>query len=356
MARGDDDTPPESDRFEEAPHPRNTFDLVGHAAAEADFLEAFRESRLSQAWIIGGPEGVGKATLAWRMARFIFAHPEPGSPMVQQASDLFVSPEHPAAHRLSALSHGDLFLLRRAWNEKTKRLYTEIRVEDVRDAIDLFHHAAGEGGWRVAIIDAADDLNRAGANALLKMIEEPPPRSLFLIVAHRPARLLPTIRSRCRMLRLEPLGEADVGRVVRGLGKPWADHEGDEVAAAAQRSGGSVRAALRLLDSGGLALTTRVEALFERLPHVDWLKVHDLAEAVSKREATEDFETVLTSVYDWLGQRVRGEAGASPVRRLARYSEVWEKIAEAARETEALNLDRRPLILSIFANLSEAAR
>jgi DNA polymerase-3 subunit delta' len=356
MARDNAEAPPESDRFDEAPHPRHAHDLIGHGAAETEFLEAFRDNRLPQAWIIGGPEGIGKATLAWRMARFVFAHPDPASPMVQQANDLFVSPDHPAAHRVAAMSHGDLYLLRRTWNEKNKRHYTEIRAEDARAAIDLFHHAAGEGGWRVAIVDAADDLNKESANALLKMIEEPPPRSLFLIVAHRPARLLPTIRSRCRMLRLEPLSAEDVARVVRGLGKPWTGEDDAAVMDAAQRGGGSVRAALRLLGGEGLALTRRIEALFERLPHVDWVKVSDLAEAVGKREAAEDYETVLTGVYDWIDERVRGEAGAAPLARLARYSEVWEKIAEAARETEALNLDRRPLILSIFANLSEAAR
>ena len=161
-------------------------------------LRASRAGRLPHAWLIGGPEGIGKATLAWRLARFVLAHPDPHSASVQAATDLSVPAGHRAAVQVAAGGLGDVASLRRAWNEKTGRFYSEIRVDDVRKASTLFQQAARAGGYRVAIIDAADDLNRASANALLKLIEEPPPLSLFLLVAHRPAQLLPTLRSRCR--------------------------------------------------------------------------------------------------------------------------------------------------------------
>ena len=148
---------------------------------------------MPQAWIIGGPQGIGKATLAWRMARFIAAHPDPAAPAVQQAKNLAVDPNHPAARKISALSFGDLALLRRRMERKDQETCDAHRVDDVRHAIHLFEQAAGEGGWRMAIIDSADDLNLNSANALLKLIEEPPPRCLFLLVAHHPGRLLPTI-------------------------------------------------------------------------------------------------------------------------------------------------------------------
>jgi DNA polymerase-3 subunit delta' len=206
---------PESDRFAPAPHPRNTFQLFGHEQAESEFLEAFRAGRMPQAWIIGGPPGIGKGTLAWRMARFVAAHPDSTSPAVQQAKNLAVDPGHPAARKISALAYGDLALLRREWVEKNKKFATRITVDDVRRALHKFEQAAGEGGWRMALIDSADDLNVSSANALLKLIEEPPPRSLFLLVAHQPGRLLPTIRSRCRMLMLQPLETPALSAAVR---------------------------------------------------------------------------------------------------------------------------------------------
>lgn len=355
--RAVEEAPPESDRFGEAPHPRDTYGLIGHEAAEQEFLSAYRENRLPQSWIIGGREGIGKATLAWRVARFLFAHPDPKSPAVQAAKDLAVGRDHPVAHRIEALSHGDLFLLRREWNTKAKppRHFTEIRVDDVRRALGLFHHAAAEGGWRVCIIDPADDLNRNAANAMLKLIEEPPPRCLFLFVSHRPGQIIPTIRSRSRMLHLEPLSDENVLSVLRTLDDVWSDHDERAITEAARKAGGSVRDALRLLTGSGLALTGRIEALVSRLPQVDWVKVHELADGLTSRDKTEDFEAALAGIYDWIDRRVHERAASGAVADLARYAQVWEKIATAARETEALNLDRRPLILSIFSNLSEAA-
>jgi len=210
--------PPESDRFPGAPHPRENLSFFGNAAAERALLDAYRRERLAQAFILGGPEGVGKATLAWRLARFLSAHPDPRAAAVQQAGSLFVTADAPAARRMAAQALPDLFSLRRAWNEKSRKHFTEIRVDDVREVTQAFHSASGVGGWRVAIVDAADELNRSSANALLKIIEEPPERSVFLLVAHRPARILPTIRSRCRKLALEPLEPDEIAAAFRTFG------------------------------------------------------------------------------------------------------------------------------------------
>jgi DNA polymerase-3 subunit delta' len=351
----DIEAPPESDRFLEAPHPRETQALFGHARAEAQILDAYRSNRLPQAWILGGREGVGKATLAWRFARFVLANPDPKSRAVQEAVDLSVSPDHPAAKRIAALSHGDLLLVRREWDAKTKKHFTRIRADEVRRVIDLFRQAAGEGGWRVAILDSADDLNKESANALLKLIEEPPSRSLFLLVAHRPADVLPTIRSRSRMLILDPLSTDDAVRALKQAGDPWSRMSEPDLRAAAERGHGSVREAMRLLDGSGLALARTLDSLLGRLPEVDWLAVHDLADTLAGRDGTEDFETTITAVSDWIDGVVRGSAGAGAAR-LAPYAEVWEKIAASAREVEAYNLDRRPLIMSIFADLAAATR
>jgi DNA polymerase-3 subunit delta' len=194
----------------EIPHPRETFALLGHAQAECALLDEYRSGRVAHAWLIGGPTGIGKATLAYRMARFVLAHPDPLAPAVRDATTLVVPPGAPAARRVAGRAHPDLLVLEREPDDKGK-MRTVITVDQVRRTVSFFGSTAGEGGWRVCIVDSADELQYPqGSNALLKVLEEPPPRSLFLLVSHAPGRLLPTIRSRCRRLTLRPLDQADV--------------------------------------------------------------------------------------------------------------------------------------------------
>jgi DNA polymerase III subunit delta' len=337
---------PEADRIEDAPHPRENFDLVGHAEAERGLLDAYRANRLPHAFLIGGERGIGKATLAWRLARFLLANPDPAA--ARTAQDLHVDPNHPVASRIAALSHANVFLLRREWNEKTRRHFSEIRVDDVRQAIHRFQHASQ--GYRICIVDCADELNRSAANALLKLVEEPPPRSLFLIVAHRPALVLPTLRSRCQTLLLRPLSSDEISAVLERLG------EADAAARhnAAERAQGSVATALRLLADDGLELDRLIARTLENLPNVDWRAVHSLADRVAGRNDEAAFEQLMVSIIVWIDARLHSDAGHG-AGRLAPLAEVWEKAAEAAREAEVLNLDKRPLILSIFADLAGAA-
>lgn len=355
MARGTIEAPPEADRFEDAPHPREAGRLIGHAEVEQALLDAYRADRLPHAIIIGGPSGIGKATLAWRLTRFLLAHPDPAAAAVRSAASLYVPEDHPVAHKLAALSHGDVFLLRREWNEKAKRPFTEIRADDVRHAIHMFQQAAGAGGYRICIVDSAEDLNRAGANALLKLIEEPPPRSLFLIIAHRPGQVLSTLRSRCRRLLLKPLTNGEIAAVVATLGEPWSNADREAIAMAAARAGGSVPAALRLLGGRGLELDREIQRLLADLPFLDWRAVHELADQVTGRDSTADYEMMMVAIVDWIDAVISREAGRGAAR-LAPLAEVWEKAAEAARETEVLNLDKRPFILSLFADLATAAK
>ncbi|MCX7898859.1 MAG: DNA polymerase III subunit delta' [Methylocystis sp.] len=352
MSREPPETP-ESDRFDDAPHPRETLALFGHDAAERELLDAYRRGRLAQAWIIGGPEGIGKATLAWRFARFLLAYPDPFSDEVRKAENLEISAEHPAARHIATLALADIHLLRREWNERTKKHFTEIRVEDVRDTISAFHKASGRDGWRIAIIDCADDLNRASANALLKLIEEPPKRSLFLLVAHQPGRVLPTIRSRCRKLMLGPLKLEDIIAAVKHVGAPWSEKPDAELLAAAANADGSVREALRLLEDEGAALDASLRRIFDRLPQVDWMGAHLLADKLAGRENEEAFESFMRGARRHLDARVRALAiaGASPAR-LAACARAWEDIRVAARETEVFNFDKKALILTIFDKMS----
>ncbi|ACK49514.1 AAA ATPase [Methylocella silvestris BL2] len=353
----DNDAVPESDRFEDAPHPRAASDFIGHEEAEAELLRACAAGQLPHAILIGGPSGVGKATLAWRLARFLLVNREPAA-AAAKAQDLATEQDHPAARQALSLAHPDLFVLRREWNEKTKKLATEIRVEDVRRAIHMFHQAAGGQGYRVAIVDSAEDLNASGANALLKLIEEPPPRCVFIIIAHRPGRVLATIRSRCRKLMLKPLQENEVARIVATLGPPWSQAPKPQLQDAIARTRGSLHGTLRLLSGRGLELDGKLRRMLGELPKVDWRATHALAEEVAPRDNADDYDALLAAVYDWLEARVRNGAGDSLVRpgALAPYAEVWEKVTEAAQQTEALNLDKRPFVLALFADLAAAAR
>lgn len=348
-----EDALPEADRLEDTPHPRETMRLVGHEAEEQFLLDSYRSGRMHHAWIFGGPEGIGRATLAYRLARFILANPDPDAAEVRNAQDLSVDPEHPSARRIARLSHPDLFVLRRQYSLERKTIPQEIRVDDARRAVSFFSSTAGEGGWRVAIVDSADDLNTNGANALLKILEEPPPRALFLILSSAPKRLLPTIRSRCRMLTLRPLADAQLLDVLHGLPDLVTGHDGDlpQIAHAAE---GSVRRAAELLRDDSLELRAEVDAMLAKLPASDPGEVLALAEKVSTRDGAA-FSMLVAIVLDWLHARMlRGAGMGEP--RLARWAELWEKFARAARDAEIYNLDRRPIVLSMMADLAREAR
>src|SRR5512143_2664219 len=220
--------------------------FFGHGDAERTLLGAYKGGRIPHAWLIGGPPGVGKATLALRLARFVLAHPDPWAPEVQKATSLAVDADQPVARRIAAQAQGDLLVIERVINEQTGKLYTVIRVDDVRRTVAFFGSTAGEGGWRICIVDAVDDLQREGANALLKILEEPPERSLLLLISHAPGRELPTIRSRCRRLLLRPLETADVVRALAAATGRAADDA--ELKEATATSDGSVARALSFLD------------------------------------------------------------------------------------------------------------
>lgn len=337
--------------------PFRTHALFGHAAAERTLLDAYRTARLHHAWLIGGPAGIGKATLAWRFARFLLAHPDPHAPDVQGATTLAVAPDHPAARRIAAGSQGDIVALQRAWNDKTKKLFSEIRVDDVRRALALFQGAAMAGGYRVCIIDTAEDLNRSSANALLKVVEEPPPRSLFMILAHRPGQVMPTLVSRCRRLILPPLDTDEVERAVKELeglpGNPAATPS--DRRAAAERAGGSIGEALRLLGGEAADLEYAARAVLDRLPAVDWRAVHRLADAVGTSD--ERFALLLETLFDDLAGRVRaGAAQGTAPETLARLAAGWERMRAQAREATVLNLDKRPALLAIVGDLADTAK
>jgi len=336
------------------PQPAAQTDLVGHTAAAATLAEAADGGRLHHAWLIGGPRGIGKATLAYRVARYVLAAGERrgqggGAPLA-------LPPDSPTARLVAAGSHPDLVVVERALDDSGKRRKAEIGVAEVRRLIPFFGSTASRGGARVCIVDAADDLNASAANALLKMLEEPPAGGLFLIVSHAPGRLLPTIRSRCRRLDLARLADADVrdGLVRLGLGGGLAAAELDAVVGASE---GSLGRAVTLLDPARVAMLGRVDALFRALPIPDRRAVLALGDEASLRGADDIFELVVDRVRQGISAAMRaGAAAGRPAPALAAWAEVWEKVDRAVGRAEALNLDRKQVVLAIFKDLAEAAR
>ena len=335
-----------------AKHPRETSDLFGHSEAEAALLNAYRSGRIPHAWLIGGAQGIGKATLAFRMARFVLANRHPHAPSVQRAQDLAVGPSDPVARQVASAAHGGLLVLERGLNDRGV-MRTVITVDETRETISFFGSTAAVEGWRVCIVDTVDELNPNAANALLKILEEPPQQSLFLLASHAPSRVLPTILSRCRKLLLRPLAETDVIRAAAAATDIAADDPA--LAEAAQAAEGSVARALTLLGGDALKLQQKTAALLASLPQVDPRELHALGDTLglSDRVALAAF---IDGVDRWIGEKMRaGDANAN-LPRLARLAEVWEKIVRAARDTEAYNLERKPLVFSVFSLLAEATR
>lgn len=331
---------------------RETTVLFGHSAAEAALLDAYKSGRIAHAWLIGGLHGIGKATLAYRMARFVLANPDPASPAVQNAATLDVDPTSHAARMVASGAHGGLLTLQRTLNDKGVPR-TVITIDEVRETVSFFGSTAAAGGWRVCVVDCMDELNPNGANALLKILEEPPPRSLFLLVSHAPARLLPTIHSRCRKLNLRPLTPDEVSQAL--VAATGLAPDAPELADMAALCDGSVGGALSLMDARALRLSRRVTALLDALPRVDPMELHALGDIMplNDRAALTAF---IGGVERWIERRV-GAAGAAAqpdLPRLARLAEVWEKIGRAARETADYNLERKPLVFSVVGLLAEA--
>src|SRR5215469_9133452 len=341
---------PQANDDDEAPHPRQTTALFGQANAEEALLAAYRGGRIPHAFLIVGPKGIGKATLAYRLARFVLAHPDPEAPAVAKATSLAVDPDQQVARRIAAQGHGDLLVLERALNEKGA-LRQQIAVDDVRRTVSFFGSTAGEGGWRIAIVDAVDELNRSGANALLKVLEEPPERAVLLLVSHSAARVPATLRSRCRIVALRPLAQDDVAAALAA--SAGIAPENLEITAAAAGADGSVARALTLLEEDALLLRQRALDLLARLPDVDPVDLHALGDALAGTDP-QPLAAFLDTVNGWLSQRLDG--GRGDLARLNRLAEASEHINAAARDAETYNLERKPLVFNVFGLLAQATR
>ncbi|MFO1080881.1 MAG: DNA polymerase III subunit delta' [Reyranellaceae bacterium] len=354
------------------PPPWRTDRLLGHEAAERTLLAAHGSGRLHHAWLIAGPRGIGKATLAWRFARFLLAGQAQDGLFGGPPETLAVGSDAPGRALVDARSHPDLFHLRRSLNTDTGRMRAEIAVDDVRGLGEFMHMTPALGQWRVAIVDAADEMNRNSANAVLKILEEPPPNAVLLIVAHAPGRLLPTIRSRCRRLALQPLAEPVVEQLLGDLAPALG---GEERTVLARLADGSIGRALELAGSGSLELYREMVELLATLPELDVPRLHGFAERFAKRgeEANAAWRSLNYLIDGWLKSLARQAAlGAEPAllvpaekglrgRLLAaasldRWMTAWEKIAGLLSGADAVNLDRKQTVLNSFIVLQQTMR
>ncbi len=359
------------------PFPCDNPHLIGHEAAETELLQAFRNKRLHHAWLITGPRGVGKATLAFRFARFLLAHGNENSdrfalPEEQLAPDLLIASEHPIFKRIASGGHADLISVSRRMNDRTGRLRPEIGVEDIRSIANLLAHTSAEGGWRVVVIDAAEDMSRSSANALLKVLEEPPARSIFLLVSHMPGQVLPTIRSRCRQIALKPLDRSDVLALMRRYCPAMAPEEADRIASLSE---GSIGSALSLGERGGLALYQSMVQLLQKLPDLDLLALNQLADQATGTGSDDQFAITRDFFVCLLARLIKTAATQEPchgsasrseessvVSQLAtaasldRWLEVWEKTQRVLAGAESANLDRKQVILDLFLSVQSAVR
>jgi DNA polymerase-3 subunit delta' len=366
MARGVEFLPEQTSG---ASAPRANPDLIGHEGAERELRRLDQIGRLPHAILLSGPRGIGKATLAFRLARFLLATngERGGSAQIGLAID----PESGVFRRVAAGGHADLLTVERAYDARRRRLRSEIVVEDAREITSFFRLTAAEEGWRIVVVDGAEEMNRSAANALLKVLEEPPRRALLVLVSHSPGRLLPTIRSRCRRFPLAALERPAVIRLLRADRPELTEPEAE---ALAMLCDGSIGRALELADAGGLALYRAIVEMLSQVPRIDLARLHAFADQLARADAEDGYRAVGELLSQFLARIAAGAARrrlgepeivageSSAMQRLAaranpaRWAVLREEIMQRFVAVDDLNLDRKQALLGAFLAIEALAR
>lgn len=342
------------------PTPRQNDHFRAHDQAVQAILHTWSTGRVPHAWLIAGPRGIGKATLAYRFARLALGGAGTEEGLFGAAEpNLNLDPAAPVFRQIAVGAHPDLMVLEPGYDEKKDRLRTEIIVDDVRRAVEFLHLKPAMGGWRVVLVDSADEMNRNGANALLKILEEPPRDALLLLVSHAPGGLLPTIRSRCRRLELSPLGDGVMGELIHHY-RPELDQE--EIGRLQEIAGGSIGRALAIAGAGGLELYAELNRQLAALPGLPMADIHAFAEKVGRPGGDSPFGLATELLLGWLAQVVRHRAtgdgpppGSAVAGRgsLEQWLALWEKISNLFKRTEAVNLDRKQVWIGAMVDIAQ---
>ena len=374
----DDDSIPTADVIEGAKHPSEAAEVIGHQHAENLFVDALNEGRLHHAWMITGPKGIGKATFAWRLAKYLLcsAIKEDGPSLFGDTPEfiqnLDIDPDHPILRRIQAGSEGRLSVVRRPYDAKRKAFKAQITIEEIRKLTSFFPLSAADGGRRVVIIDAADDMNVNAANALLKVLEEPPKHTILLLISHQHSRLLPTIRSRCRTLRLGALNQSDIDAV---LAIQDLEINAHEMGALSTLSAGSAGEAIRLAQYNGPVVYQQILGLIAQAPKIDRPSAIKFAEQYAGRTSSEDLD-ILALMFARVLSRLAifgatGNAPAPlvhsgeiemfsklcPMPQFAQdWAELCQDLSNRFKHGRAVNLDPVALVLDMIFKIEQCAK
>lgn len=343
--------PQQHDTLEGVPEPSENPILFGHAEAADLLMQAYRAGKLPHALILSGPTGIGKATLAFHLAHHLLKYPDH-----RLAPERLAVPDPNSSlfRQIATGAHPSVLHLTRPFDDKNKRFKTVLAVDEIRKVGQFLSLTSHDGGYRVVIVDAADDMNTNAANALLKNLEEPPKRTLFVLIVHAPGSLLPTIRSRCQTIRLAPLAGHELLAVLDRT-EQQLPQEPAARAALAGRAGGSVRAALLLTQYGGLEIAAALDALAAaRKP--DIADRHRLADAVAGRDQAIPFGIFNRRALDLLSDKAGEAARAGDLPRAKALSDTWQEALDSISETETYNLDKKQHALTMIERLNSALR
>lgn len=335
------------DRLDGIADPRENINLLGHDGALNFLAGKYAQNALHHAWLISGPRGIGKATFAFRFAEHLLRHP-----ISSKAPHNFSIQDDTIHSQIAKGAHPNVMVLRRPWDQKTKKFKTSISIEEVRKTIKFFGTSSGANAWRICIVDPADDLKASAANALLKILEEPPTRTIFFVLAHSPRGLLPTIRSRCQSLSLKPLEETSLNAVIQkqGITDGMNEIEKNQLTKLAK---GSVRRAILLANSKAVNNFNEFIANVEK-KSPDFTSLHRLAGSISIVSKADEFQLFIDLIYDYLSEQLHNPLNIEDKNKLLHLSQIWEKTISSVETMETWNMDKKQVILSLFDNMRAA--
>ena len=370
----DEEGNPLSDKILGVPHPKLAKKLIGHSTQKLYFLNSYISNRLPQCWLLAGDKGVGKATFAWLIAKFLLTtnqNPDDIKIELNGANiDSILAPQDGGTlTRILSGSEQRIYVVRKGYNEKRKAFFKDISIGDIRNLQSYCSLSIADGGRRVIIIDTADDLNTNSCNALLKLLEEPPKNTLFLLISHQPNLLLPTLQSRCQKLLFSALSQNDLRAVVTTTGQEIGPAQ--EVPLSIL-SNGSAGVACRLLNSNSLNLYRDILNLASSLPNLNTKKATQLSQNYFAKGKADDFENFIEMMQHFLSRLCKTGAMQKPLSpsvtndeaKIMTYlcpslgsANLWAEAAEIAlaklHKGYLLNIDVESLVIDTFIYLEK---